>query len=74
MTPAVFAFWRQSMDRSQSIFALHNVSRTPQTIPAGALNLIPTEPWRDLVGGQPFHDLAGAIELQPYQSVWLTNR
>ena len=70
---AVFAFWRESPQREQSIFALHNVSASPQTIPLVELNLIATESWRDLLSGQVFNDLDAELELAPYQSVWITN-
>ena len=45
---AVFAFWRQSLQREQSIFALNNVSDTEQTISLSDINLIDTDDWRDL--------------------------
>ena len=41
----VFGFWRQSLDRDQSIFALHNVSREPVSIPVMSINLIGGEAW-----------------------------
>ena len=70
---AVFAFWRESPNREQSIFALHNVSAAPQTIPLVELNLIATEAWRDLLSGEVFTDLDSELILEPYQSVWITN-
>lgn len=70
----VFAFWRQDLNRDQSIFALHNVSAETQFIPMVELNLFSTESWSDLIGGQRYDDLGGVIELPPYGCVWLTNR
>ena len=70
---AVFAFWRESPNREQSIFALHNVSGQSQTIPLVELNLIATEAWRDLLSGEVFTDLDSELILEPYQSVWITN-
>ena len=69
----IFAFWRQSMRRDQSIFCVHNISDEIQTISLSELNLVGTDSWRDLISGQPFPDLAGVLILQPYQSVWIAN-
>ena len=69
----LFAFWRESLERDQSIFAVHNVSDQPQTLPLVELNLIATEQWRDLLTDQKYSDADGAIELPPYASVWLSN-
>jgi sucrose phosphorylase len=70
----VFAFWRESLDRGQSLFALHNVSAETQTIPLVELNLIATESWRDLLSGTRYDNLEGVIELEPYGCVWITNK
>jgi len=69
----VFAFWRQSIDRSQSIFSLSNVSATRQTLSLADINLISTDAWRDLIGEAPVSDLGGQLELAPYQTMWITN-
>ncbi|MBU6950427.1 sugar phosphorylase [Hahella sp. HN01] len=70
---ALFSFWRQSQDRMQSIFAIHNVSDQPQTINLAELNLISTDQWFDLISEQAFEDRVGQIILRPYQYIWLTN-
>lgn len=70
----LFAFWRESLNRDQSIFAIHNVSDKPQTLPLVELNLIVTEQWKDLLTGQIYEGLDGSLELAPYASVWLSNR
>ena len=70
----VFAFWRQSAFRDQSIFCLHNVSDQPVTIPLTSLNLIDLDQWHDLVSGKKFEDLRATIELGPYQFMWITNK
>ncbi|ABC27182.1 Glycosidase [Hahella chejuensis KCTC 2396] len=70
---ALFSFWRQSQDRMQSIFAIHNVSDQPQTINLAELNLISTDQWFDLISEQIFEDRVGQIILRPYQYIWLTN-
>lgn len=71
---AIFAFWRESLDRDQSIFALHNVSAEKQTIPLVELNLIATESWRDLLSGTAYTNLEAVIELEPYGCAWITNQ
>ncbi|QGQ22531.1 alpha-amylase [Gimesia benthica] len=70
---AVFAFWRQSMDRQQSIFALNNVSNTEQILPLSEINLIGTDSWIDLISGEIYSNLRAELTLKPYQVVWLTN-
>ncbi len=71
---AVFGFWRQSMDRRQSIFALNNVTDRPQRVPLSDINLISTENWRDLISGEAVGDRLGELELAPYQCAWLSNQ
>lgn len=70
----IFAFWRESLDRDQSIFALHNVSDQKQSIPLVELNLIATESWRDLLSGNHYNNLEAVIELEPYGCAWITNQ
>ncbi len=70
----VFGLWRQSMDRSQSIFALHNVSPDTIEVPLAALNLIDDERWVDLLSGERLEAGQTEIVLAPYQCRWITNR
>ena len=67
----VFGLWRQSLDRQQSIFALHNVSGDELALPAAMLNLIADEDWHDLLTGEDIgtQDIAFA----PYQCRWISN-
>ena len=74
MGDQVFAFWRQSIDRRNSIFCLNNVSGEEQRIPVASINLISTEEWLDLISGDVLEDEQGDIILAPYQCVWLANR
>jgi len=69
----VFGLWRQSLDRTQSIFALHNVSDQRVEVPTAALNLIEDVGWRDLLSGEAIAGDAGCVELAPYQCRWITN-
>ncbi len=70
----VFAFWRESLERSQSIFALHNISDEPATIPLVELNLIATDTWCDLLSGKTYSQADLTIELPPYGCVWISNQ
>lgn len=70
----VFAFWRQSMRRDQSIFCLNNVSSDFIEIQLGDLNLITTDTWKDLISGEGVDDVRGGFVLRPYQNVWLSNK
>lgn len=72
--PALFAFWRQSMSRDQSIFSVHNLSDQVQELRLSDLNLVCIDPWRDLISGECFDDIYAVIHLQPYQSMWITNK
>ena len=69
----VFAFWRQSLDRKQSIFCLNNISKDNQTILLSSINLIITDAWRDLISDQDYTNIRESITLAPYQTLWLTN-
>lgn len=69
----IFAFWRQSIDRRQSIFSLSNVSNAVQLLNLADINLIGTDNWIDIVENSPIDDLGGQLALQPYQTVWITN-
>ena len=69
----VFAFWRESLDRAQSIFAIHNISDQAQQIPLVELNMISTERWVDLLSGTSYTNLDTHLELPPYGCAWISN-
>ncbi|MEO0534205.1 MAG: alpha-amylase family glycosyl hydrolase [Cyanobacteria bacterium P01_A01_bin.123] len=71
---ALFAFWRQSITRDQSIFSIHNLSDQPQELRLADLNLVGTDTWHDLISGDRFDDIQASYTLHPYQSVWITNK
>lgn len=71
---SIFAFWRQSVDRSQSIFCVYNVTDEIQWVNLSEINLTGTEQWKDLVSGMEYLDQKGVIALEPYQALWLSNR
>ncbi|SEG06141.1 sucrose phosphorylase [Thalassococcus halodurans] len=69
----IFGLWRQSLDRDQSIFALHNVSKDTVTIPKTQLNLIEDEEWVDILSGEKIDPTAEEVVMAPYQCRWITN-
>ncbi|MCP8686094.1 alpha-amylase family glycosyl hydrolase [Marinobacterium sedimentorum] len=71
---SLFAFWRQSIDRRQSLFAVYNISDQPQSFNLSELNLIATDDWIDLISGESYNDRMAQITLMPYQYIWLSNR
>lgn len=70
----IFGLWRQSLDRDQSIFALHNVSADALEIEPMSINLIDGEDWVDLLSGEAIRPDGGPIPFAPYQCRWITNR
>ncbi len=69
----LFGFWRQSIDRRQSIFCISNISNQQQRLPLSNLNLIDTDNWKELIGGEQFDSLDQSISLAPYQTCWISN-
>ena len=70
---AVFSFWRQSIDRHQSIFCLSNVSAEAQVVTMSDINLIDNEQWWDLISGHHYTEGESELQLAPYETVWITN-
>jgi len=70
---AVFGFWRQSIDRRQSVFCISNISDQTQQLALSDINLIGTDEWVDLLGGAHFQSRDEVVDLQPYQTLWITN-
>jgi len=62
---ALFGFWRQSMNRRQSIFCISNITDQPQVATLSDINLIETEDWQDLIGGEQYVSRDGLLQLQP---------
>ena len=69
-----FGIWRQSVDRRQDVFSISNVTREPQTIELANVNLVSTDDWRDLISGARIEPGQTTLDLDPYQTVWLTNQ
>ena len=71
---SVFAFWRQSINRDQSIFCIHNVSADEVSIPLSSVNLISMTEWVDLASGNVYTADDKTLQLPPYGFVWLSNK
>ena len=70
----LFGLWRQSLERDQSIFALHNVSDDALVIAPQAINLIDGANWVDLLSGEKIDPTGTEIRFAPYQCRWISNR
>lgn len=68
----IFAFWRESISRTQCIFCINNITDKSQKVSLLELNLIGTETWYDLLSGKEF-DNKSLIRLKPYESLWISN-
>ena len=69
----VFGFWRQSLDRRQSIFCIYNISDQEQVIRLSDINLIGTDNWIDLLSEQTIRHEDLELVLTPYRAVWISN-
>ena len=69
----IFAVWRQSRDRKQSIFALTNVSSKTIKFNTNKINLIDDEQWFDLLSQETKITDDQYVKLMPFQSLWITN-
>ncbi len=69
-----FGIWRQSLDKSQSIFCISNMTKIKKKLSLVDINLISTYEWYDIITNKKISDISGFINLSPYQSVWLTNK
>ncbi len=70
----LFGFWRQSMDRQQSVFCIFNVSDTTLELPLSDINLIGTDSWKELISDTLIDDPNATMQVAPYQALWITNR
>lgn len=70
----VFGYWRQSLDRKQSIFCVANVSDQEQSVLLSDINLIGTDDWIDLITREEIPHDNRFIKLKPYQVVWISNQ
>jgi sucrose phosphorylase len=73
LSDKTFGFWRQSMDRAQSIFCVYNMSDESQCLCLSDLNLIGTDKWVDLITKTPIELGNIDYQLSPYQALWISN-
>ncbi len=74
MGEEIVAFWRQNRSRDQSIFAISNITDQPQQLILAHINLTVTDDWMDLITGDRITEEQTELTLQPYQTVWLSNK
>ncbi|MCK4709207.1 MAG: alpha-glucosidase C-terminal domain-containing protein, partial [Gammaproteobacteria bacterium] len=70
----IFAFWRQSQKRDQSIFCIHNISNEMKSLSLRSVNLIETNDWVELLSQTSLKDLSATLQLSPYQCLWISNK
>ena len=69
-----FGLWRQSIDRSQSIFCISNLTNKSQKISLLDVNLISTNNWFDLLTKKKIKNIGDDLFFKPYQTYWITNK
>ncbi|MEP6009971.1 MAG: alpha-amylase, partial [Parasphingorhabdus sp.] len=69
-----FGIWRQSRERTQSVFAISNVTKEAKTLSLADINLIAGDQWWDLISGDTITDIEGDFILAPYQTIWISNK
>jgi len=69
-----FGLWRQSIDRSQSIFCISNLTNKKQKISLLDINLISTNSWFDLLTKKRIKNIGDELFFKPYQTYWITNK
>lgn len=72
--PKLFGVWRQSIDKSQNIFAITNISSVERKLGLSKINLIENEIWKDLLQPDLKIDKLKVLKLSPFQTVWISNK
>jgi sucrose phosphorylase len=70
----IFGYWRQSLDRKQSVFCISNISDEEQSVLLSDINLIGTDNWIDLITRQEIALSSSFLQMKPYQSLWISNQ
>ncbi|BCO19000.1 sucrose phosphorylase [Alteromonas sp. KC3] len=70
----LFGYWRQSLDRKQSVFCISNISDEDQTVLLSDINLIGTDNWIDLISRDEIALASGSLQMKPYQTLWISNQ
>ena len=69
-----FGLWRQSIDRSQSIFCISNLTNDKKKISLFDINLISTDTWLDILTRKVINTNQTELTFNPYQTMWITNK
>ena len=70
----LYGIWRQSIDKTQSIFCVTNITEEIVTLSLLDINLDDADKWHDLITQKAVEDNISNIELKQYQTVWLSNK
>ena len=70
----LFGVWRQSIDRSQNIFAITNISSVVRELKLSKINLFENQLWFDLLKPDESLNNLKILKLQPFQTVWISNK
>jgi sucrose phosphorylase len=69
----MFGFWRQSLDRKQSLFVVTNITLEEKLLSLRDMNLYQQAQWKDLLSDKIVDPSDEVLTLAPYQSIWITN-
>ena len=70
----LFGIWRQSIDRSQNIFAITNISSVTTDLKLSKINLFENQLWFDLFEPNVILNDLKVLKLNPFQTVWISNK
>ncbi len=70
----VFGYWRQSIDRQQSIFCLSNITNEMQYVRLSDINLIDNSLWYELIHEKAVDVKTEYLNVAPYQTMWISNK
>ena len=70
----LFGIWRQSIDKSQNIFAITNISSVTTDLKLSKINLFENQLWFDLFEPNVILNDLKVLKLNPFQTVWISNK
>ena len=69
----LYGIWRQSLDKTQSIFCITNLTHNDAVLSLLDLNLTSFDSWHDLLSNISIDEDSKDLLLKPYQTIWLSN-
>ena len=69
-----FGFYRQSIDKKQTIFCISNVTKTYNSISLIDLDIKLSGKWNDLILKESLEFDEDYLHLKPFQTVWISNQ